>query len=298
MYNHHLDTFLKAADSGSFLKAADQLYISANAVTKQINLLERELGDLKLFHRSSQGLKLTQAGELIYAEAKKMIQHSNTVLRKARELEKPKETVIRVGVSLMNPANTLLELWGKASEHFPNIRLEVVPFEDTAPAFTEVLDHLGEKIDLISCPYKTTYWGDRYRSIHLRDLPLCIACAKTHPLARRERLALDDLHGETLITSRPGLDSAIDPLWAEIERDHPQIHLKGVNYLDMPTFNRLVSSTELVLSASCWSGVHPLLATIPLECGYTLPYGLIYALDPSKEVLQFVTAVGQLNEDS
>ena len=83
---------------------------------------------MKLFHRSPQGLKLTQAGELVYAEAKKMIQHSNTVLRKARDMEKPKETVIRVGVSLMNPANTLLELWSKASEHFPNIRLEVVPF--------------------------------------------------------------------------------------------------------------------------------------------------------------------------
>lgn len=205
MYNHHLDTFLKAADSGSFLKAAEQMYISANAVTKQINLLERELG-VRLFHRSPQGLKLTEVGELIYAEAKKLIQHSNAVLRKARALERPRETVIRVGVSLMNPANTLLELWARASERFPNIRLEVVPYEDTVPAFLEVLDHMGEKIDLISCPYTTTYWGDRYSSIHLRDLPICITCAKTHPLAQRERLTLDDLHGEALIIASPGID--------------------------------------------------------------------------------------------
>lgn len=115
----------------------------------------------RLGERSPQGLTLTPAGELIYTEAKKLIQHSNTVLRKARALERPKETVIRVGVSLMNPANTLLELWARASERFPNIRLEVVPYEDTVPAFLEVLDHMGEKIDLISCPYTTTYWGDR-----------------------------------------------------------------------------------------------------------------------------------------
>lgn len=295
MYNHHLDTFLKAADSGSFLKAAEQMYISTNAVTKQINLLERELG-VRLFHRSPQGLKLTEAGELIYAEAKKLIQHSNAVLRKARALEQPRETVIRVGVSLMNPANTLLELWARASERFPNIRLEVVPYEDTVPAFLEVLDHMGEKIDLISCPYTTTYWGDRYSSIHLRDLPICITCAKTHPLAQRERLTLDDLHGEALIIASPGIDAAADPLRAKIERDHPQIQMIGVDYLDTATFNRLVSSGQLLVSASCWSGVHPLLATIPLECGYTIPYGLIYAKDPSKEVLQFVAAVGQLNE--
>lgn len=297
MYNHHLDTFLKAADSGSFLKAAEQMYISANAVTKQINLLERELG-VKLFYRSSQGLKLTEAGELIYAEAKRMIQHSNSVLRKARALEKPKETVIRVGVSLMNPANTLLELWAKASEQFPSVRLEVVPFEDTVPAFTEVLAHFGEKIDLISCPYTTTHWGDRYSSIHLRDLPLCVTCAKTHPLARRERITLDDLHGETLITANIGVDAALDPLRAEIERDHPQIRLVGADYLDTSTFNQLVSSGQFLVSAPCWSGVHPLLATIPLECAYTMPYGLIYAKDPSREVLQFVAAVGQLNAGS
>ena len=56
MYNRHLDTFIQVADSGSFLKAADKLYISANAVTKQINLLESHL-DIKLFNRSTQGLK-------------------------------------------------------------------------------------------------------------------------------------------------------------------------------------------------------------------------------------------------
>ena len=51
MYDRHLDTFLEVADSGSFLKASERLYISANAVTKQINLLESDLG-VKLFSRS------------------------------------------------------------------------------------------------------------------------------------------------------------------------------------------------------------------------------------------------------
>lgn len=193
MYNRHLDTFIQTADSGSFLKAAERMYISANAVTKQIDLL----------------------------------------------------------------------------------------------------DHLGEKIDLVSCPYQNTYWGDRYNAFHLWDLPLCITRAKTHPLARRERLTLSDLHGETLICTNPNIKPAVDPLRAEIERDHPQITLKGVDYVDTNTFNQLVSSSELLLSAQCWSGVHPLLATIPLECDYTLPYGLIYAKEPAQEVLQFIMAVGQ-----
>ncbi|MBR3350156.1 MAG: LysR family transcriptional regulator, partial [Solobacterium sp.] len=40
LYNHQLETFLTVADSGSFRKAADSLFISPTAVQKQINLLE------------------------------------------------------------------------------------------------------------------------------------------------------------------------------------------------------------------------------------------------------------------
>ena len=43
MYNHHLDTFLCAADMGSFSRAAEELFVSPNAVMKQINLLESHL---------------------------------------------------------------------------------------------------------------------------------------------------------------------------------------------------------------------------------------------------------------
>ena len=295
MYDKHLDTFIQTADCGSFLKASERMFISANAITKQIDLLEERLG-VKLFHRSPRGLVLTDAGQLIYAEAKKLIRHSNAVLRRARELEAPKEFVIHIGVSLMNPVNFLLEQWGKAAQKYPNIKLEVVPFEDTVPAFNEVLDHLGERIDVISCPYDTNYWGERYQSFHLRDLPLCITCAKTHPLAGRKRLTFRDLYGETLWMADQGLASHQDQVRDELEQNHPEITIKSAPYLDTSAFNQLASSQELLLSAECWGGVHPLLDTIPLDCPYTIPYGLIYAKDPPREVMQFIMAVGQVGE--
>jgi len=293
MYNHHLDTFIQVADSGSFLKAADKLYISANAVTKQINLLESHL-DVKLFNRSTQGLTLTESGKLIYAEAKKMIRHSNTVLQKAKELENRQEHVIRIGVSLMNPADVLLDQWRHAAKMHPNFRLEIVPFEDTVPTFLEVLDKLGTKIDVLSCPYDTSHWGDRYNSFHLCDMPLCIACSKMNPLADKEQITLDDLHGKTLLLAKREISSYTIPIWDEIEAHHPQIHLIGVDYSDIDQFNQLVSSDHFLLSAECWKGVHPLLTTLPVDWDYTMPYGLIYSKNPSREVLQFLMAVGQM----
>ena len=43
MYSHMLDTFIAAADCGSFTKAAERLYISPTAVMKQMNALENHL---------------------------------------------------------------------------------------------------------------------------------------------------------------------------------------------------------------------------------------------------------------
>ena len=296
LYNRHLETFIQVADCGSFLKASEKLYVSANAVAKQINLLEREL-DLRLFERSTQGLTLTDAGRMIYGEAKKLIRHSDTVLKKARELEHHREYVIRLGVSLMNPADLLLEQWHKAARQYPNIRLEIVPFEDTVPSFTEVLNELGKKIDIVPCPYESSYWGNRYNYFHLKDIPLRIACSKSHRLAEKSLLTLSDLHGETLITKKREIASSVGGLLEEIAVHHSQIHTMEGDYFDINTFNHVVNSDDLILSTDCWSQVHPFLATLPVDWDYTTPYGLIYSREPADEVTQFIMAIGQVEED-
>ena len=223
-----------------------------------------------------------------------MIRHSRSVLQKARELEDKREYVVHVGVSLMNPAGILLEHWHKISTLYPNLRLEVVPFEDTVPAFQEVLNHLGDKIDLVSCPYETDYWGDRYNSFHLRDLPLRISCSKSHPLAQKERLKIEDLYGQILLIGKRNYKSFMDRVRDFLEREHPQIHIQETDAIDLPLFNRIVSSHDLLLSADCWKDVHPLLATLPVEWDFTMPYGLIYAKDPQKEMVQFIMALGNV----
>lgn len=295
MYDRHLESFIQAADSGSFSKAAESMYISANAITKQINLLEERLG-LPLFHRSNQGLTLTKAGELIYQEAKKIIRHSDEVLRTARELENMKETVIRIGVSLMNPSRLLMEQWSRASALHPGIKLEIVPYEDSVPVFNDILEHFGKNIDVIACPYQSAFWGDRYRSFHLLDLPACISCSSHHRLASRNKLEIPDLYGETLILSRHKTSGTSDSVYEFLQKSHPQIQLREVGYYDFNLFNQVVSSNDLILSAECWADVHPLLVTIPVSWEFSFPYGLIYPNNPPDEILQFIMAIGSVQD--
>lgn len=69
---------------GSFSKAAEQLYISAPAVIKQINSLEASLG-MKLFDRTHRGLVVTEAGQSIYNDAKYIIGYCKESVQRAKE---------------------------------------------------------------------------------------------------------------------------------------------------------------------------------------------------------------------
>ena len=77
MYNSQLTTFVQVADSGSFNKAAEALYISSTAVIKQINALEKHL-DLTLFSRTNHGIALTESGRIIYKHARKLFAYSRS----------------------------------------------------------------------------------------------------------------------------------------------------------------------------------------------------------------------------
>jgi LysR family nitrogen assimilation transcriptional regulator len=63
-----LKYFLRVAELRSFSKAADTLHVAQPAITRQIRLLEEELG-VPLFHRHSRGSEPTEAGRLLETRA-------------------------------------------------------------------------------------------------------------------------------------------------------------------------------------------------------------------------------------
>lgn len=115
MYNHQLDTFVRAAELGSFSKAANSLFISTTAIVQQINILEGRLG-FTLFERSKQGIKLTAAGRSLYEDAKAIIRFSEDAVNKARHLADVSEGTVRIGTSVLFKCRLLPDLWTKVSE--------------------------------------------------------------------------------------------------------------------------------------------------------------------------------------
>lgn len=81
-----LEFFLVSAEIGSFKKAAKALYTTQPNVSKIVRSLEEELGK-DLFVRCSHGVTLTEAGEHVYENAKKIFPYVNEILK----LSEPKE---------------------------------------------------------------------------------------------------------------------------------------------------------------------------------------------------------------
>jgi len=66
----YLDTFIAAADEGSFSAAARRLGLTPAAVSKSVGQLEARLG-VRLFQRSTRSLALTTDGERLYAQVRR-----------------------------------------------------------------------------------------------------------------------------------------------------------------------------------------------------------------------------------
>ncbi|MGW1285445.1 LysR family transcriptional regulator, partial [Streptomyces sp. NPDC002586] len=63
-----LRSFLAVAEDGSLTRAAERVFVSQPALTKQIRQLETQLG-VRLFERSRAGMALTDAGRALARRA-------------------------------------------------------------------------------------------------------------------------------------------------------------------------------------------------------------------------------------
>ena len=72
-----------------------------------------------------------------------------------------------------------------------------------------------------------------------------------------------------------------------IQLTHPQIIIQEADYY-LDTFNACEQNGTLLLTLDAWADVHPSLLTLPVDWGYTVPYGILYAKEPTDEVTQFL----------
>lgn len=297
MYHSQLNTFICTADNGSFNKAAERLFISSTAVIKQINALEQHL-NLQLFRRTNHGVTLTPAGSVLYRHAKAIIEYSTRAVAEAREAMNVSGTTFCVGTSILNPCKPFMDVWYRVSDRFPGYKLHIVPFEDDHDGILTEIEALGEKFDFLVAACDSKEWLSRCNFLKLGSYKQCVAVSRTHPLARRKSLSVEDLFGETVMMVKKGDSGTVDRIRAELEQFHAIKIEDTPRFYDMEVFNRCEQNQSVLVTLECWKDVHPSLVTIPVKWNYTLPYGILYPLNCGSDIQNVIDAISAVQSES
>lgn len=293
MYNPLLTAFVTVADSGSFNKAAEKLYLSPPSVMKQINALEKHLG-LVLVERTHQGVRLTEAGRIIYRHAQILFDYSEKAIAEAREQAEDVAKMFCIGSSLLNPCKPFMDLWYQVNDAFPGYSLHIVPFEDDHAGILGEIGALGEKYDFLVGPCDSLEWLTLCDFYPLGTYQHCLAVSRDHPLAQKKQLRIEDLYGQTVMMIKGGDSASVDAIRHTLEK-HPAITIEDTaQHYDISVFNRCAQTGNVMLTIECWKDVNPALVAIPVDWDFPIPYGLMVDKNAPEDVRRFLALVENL----
>jgi DNA-binding transcriptional LysR family regulator len=118
-----LRTLVAVVDLRSFTKAAASLGVTQPAVSAQIKRLQFLLGG-DMFDRRTQGVSLTQQGELVVSYARRLLSINDQIVHLGGAGPRP-ELVIRVGAPCDFIASILPGILGRFRERWPDVRFIV-----------------------------------------------------------------------------------------------------------------------------------------------------------------------------
>ena len=124
-----LRSFCMAARYGSFRTAAEELHITASAVSHQIKNLEETLGE-QLFERGGRELKLSSVGALLYEEVTPLIEQLDAVV--ARYKKAPERSSIRISVQPFFASEYFIPRLHDFTAAHPNIDIKVGTSDESA----------------------------------------------------------------------------------------------------------------------------------------------------------------------
>lgn len=186
MNTTQLECFMEVANFLNFSRAAERLRITQPAVSHQINTLENELG-VKLFHRTSKSVRLTQEGFLFTQYAGEILKLSG--LSKARMKESKEEVFRRIAIGCRN--TTELRILRPALERLRELQPQALPVLRLLP-FDSIENLLMERnVNLMFSFRKSVPKKLKYHP--LVQCPVVCVCSQSHPLASKQEVSIEEL---------------------------------------------------------------------------------------------------------
>lgn len=236
--------FLAIADEGSISAAAESLNLSQPNISRQMTLLEKELG-AKLFERGSRRIVLTEEGMLLRRRAVEILQLADTAVIEIGSAGKDVIGTVRIGCGETDAMRVVARAIRRFSETHPMVRFELHSgnAEDVSDLLERGLVDFGvliEPTDKTRYDYLSFPTDIRWGALVRRD----------DPLARMYGVSPSDISGRRVIVSRQNMAANGISGWMGPDFPEPDV---------VATYNLLFNASLLVSEgvgiALCLEGI-------------------------------------------
>ena len=185
-----LRNFVAVAEEGNISRAAQRIFLTQPALSRQIKSLEEEIGQC-LLERSAHSIRLTPAGEALLEEARELLRHADAVLERVRTAAAGLR--LRVGYAPSLASGLLSTAVQRFTQLHPDAHVELADLSSS-----ELLSGVeAGKLDVI-----LTVANDQTRGldwIRLTEVAWRVAVASDHPSATRPAWTPREISEEPLL---------------------------------------------------------------------------------------------------
>jgi molybdate transport repressor ModE-like protein len=206
-----LHILLAVAQTGSMAKAASELAVSHPAVSRAIRDLEYALG-VQLLERNPRGVTLTDYGRAMIERSHAAFDELRQGVKHIEALADPTSGEVRIGTTPPLAASFLSAIIDRLARRHPRMVFEVV-VEDGELQRRNLSER---RVDLLVFRHASIFDDGEFTFEPLFESPYVVVAGLKSPWARRRRIALHDLVGETWALPAP--DRSFGPFVADIFR--------------------------------------------------------------------------------
>ncbi|MBT2700396.1 LysR family transcriptional regulator [Bacillus sp. ISL-40] len=177
--------FIKAIETGSFTKAAEELGYTQSAISQMVHSLEEELSTT-LILRSRMGISLTPDGEEFLPYIRNIYNSHRELIEKHKEMEGLQSGLIRIGTFSSVSCHWLPVLMKDFKEQYPAVHFELHQGD-----YTDISNWIKEgSVDFGFVNPKAV---SNLTTIPLQEDDMLAVLPTNHPLASHDKVTLKEL---------------------------------------------------------------------------------------------------------
>ncbi len=203
--------FVKTVEKGSFTRAAQELDYAQSSISKMVADLENEWG-MTLLERSKNGVCLTSAGEQVLPFLRKLLKDHQELEEEICQMKGIESGLVRIGSFASVAINWLPNIFPALQKDYPGIEYEILLGD-----YDEVEQWIKE--GRVDCGFLRLPTLPQFDTILLKEDEYKLVLPTGHPLAKREKVAIEELNGLPFLLLEHGGKTEVSDL---LESSHVQ----------------------------------------------------------------------------